>query len=254
VETFPGSARVLHWAGRAAYRAKRYDIASARFAESARLSPHWHNDLWRGKALTQDGRFDEAEALLLPLIAGHPHCRKEVAWLFERRKEHARALEHAEAHLASFPNDALVQEQVKRLRARELEPGELAEEVEALAAVGEEVEEGLLPQYVEDLLAAGRTADARRVVEARAPGLRPGTRLSVGWKAYFGQAYDLAFELFLESLPAQAENPKFLNSLQKAARLAGRLETLLAAYEEVAEQAPRLYGRIKKLEKRLTDE
>ena len=92
------------------------------------------------------------------------------------------------------------------------------------------------------------------LVEARAAGLKPRTLLSVAWAAHQAQAFDISFELFLRGLPGQTGNPKLLGAIQRAALLAGRGEALLKAYEELAEQAPNLYGRMKTLEKKLAEE
>ena len=67
VQAFPSSARVLLLAGRVAYRQKRYERALGLFEDSHRVHPHWRTHHWVGKALTQVGRFSEAEAKETPL-------------------------------------------------------------------------------------------------------------------------------------------------------------------------------------------
>src|SRR5207249_7887387 len=58
---FPQSARILFLAGKVAYRLKDYKEAESHFRESHRVYPHWRNQYWLGKTLTQSGHLAEAE-------------------------------------------------------------------------------------------------------------------------------------------------------------------------------------------------
>jgi tetratricopeptide (TPR) repeat protein len=247
VERFPGSAHVRHWSGRAAYARKRYADAEACFRESGRLAPQVTHDLWLGKALTQLRRFDEAEAVLLGVVDQRPSARADLAWLYELRGDTARALAAAEAHLADHPDDARALEQRDRLRARGMEHGQLAAEVEALAELGEQVSEPVLAAYVEALLREGRGAEVRAVVRARAPTLSARGARALAWTTYKQQAYDLAFDLFAAAFAGGVSDDKQLSAFESAARKAGRVADLIALYEQAAPQRPALHGRIRKL-------
>ena len=247
VERFPSSSHVRHWSGRAAYARRRYAEAEACFRESGKLAPHVNHDLWLGKALTQLQRFDEAEALLLRVIEQRPWARADLAWLYELRGDTARALATTEAYLADHPDDARALEQRDRLRARGMEHGRLAEEVEALAELGEQVSEPVLAEYIEGLLREGRGAEARDVVRARAPALSARGARSLAWKTYKLQAYDIAFELFAAVFAEGISDDKQLSAFESAAKKSGRVADLIALYEQAAAQRPALHGRIRKL-------
>jgi tetratricopeptide (TPR) repeat protein len=247
VSRFPSSAHIRYWCGRAAYARKRYAEAEACFRESGRLAPHVMHDHWLGKALTQLQRFDEAEAVLLRVVAHRPSARADLAWLYELRGDTARALAAAEAYLADHRDDARVLEQRDRLRARGMAHGQLAAEVESLAELGEQVSEPVLAEYIEGLLREGRGADARAVVRDRAPTLSARGARSLAWKTYKLQAYDVAFELFAAVFVAEGADDKQLSAFESAAKKSGRVTDLIALYEQAAPQRPSLYGRIRKL-------
>lgn len=242
---FPSSAHVRHWSGRAAYARKRYADAEAYFRESGKLAPHVMHDHWLGKTLTQMRRFDEAEAVLLRVVEQRPSARADLAWLYELRGDAARALAEAEAYLATHGDDARVREQRDRLRARAMEHGQLAAEVEALTELGEQVSEPVLAEYVEALLREGRGADVRALVHARLSGLSLRGARSLAWKAYKLQAYDVAFELFAAAFAGCDD--KQLSAFEAAAKRSGRVADLIALYEGAAPQRRSLYGRIRKL-------
>jgi tetratricopeptide (TPR) repeat protein len=247
LERFPGSAHVRFWSGRAAYVCKRYAEAEACFRESGRLAPHVTHDLWLGKTLTQLQRFDEAEAILLRVVEQRPSARADLAWLYELRGDTARALTVTEAYLADHPDDARVQDQRARLRARTMDRGQLVAEVEELAGLGEQVSESVLAEYIEGLLREGRGAEVRIVVHERAPSLTARGARSLAWKTYKLQAYDIAFELFAAAFAAGVSDDKQLSAFESAARKSGRVADLIALYEQAAPQRPPLYGRIRKL-------
>lgn len=251
IELYPESGRIHYLAGWLAYRRRDYPRAVGHFRESLRIHPHRHTRHRLGKALTQAGQFDEAEALLLALMPELPACRLDLAWLYERRGEPERAIAQLEAHLAHHPGDPFAQQQLRRLQARTLAPEELQGEVELLLELGEEVPAELLPEYLESLLRTGRGRQARDFIAARAGALDHRAAASLAWVCHRLQAYDLAFELFLKALPAHLGNFKFLNALEAAAERCARLDTLIAEYEARAPEERRLYGRIKGLQKRL---
>lgn len=248
---YPDNGWVQFLAGMSAYRRRDYVTAATRFQESLRLSPHWRTRCYLGRALTQGGRLDQAEPLLLALVAERPQCRRDLAWLLERRGDGARALAEVTRYLADYPDDPLAREQEQRLRARSLAPGELQAEVETLVELGEEVPPELLPEYVESLFASGRGEQARAFVAERAAHLEPRLAVRVAWSCHHHEAFDLAYSLFLRDFRAQCGNVKFLAALEKCAGRCDRLGELIAFYEEQAPQEKRLYGRARKLRKRL---
>lgn len=250
LELFPDSPRIRFLAGRVAYKRRDYAAAEAAFRESRRLHPHPRTDHWLARTLTQAGNLDEAEALLAPLAASRPHCRRDLAWLYERRGDHERALAEVTAYLERYPDDDLARAQEKRLRARTLAPEELEEEVEALAELGAGPPEEVVPEYIEGLLASGQGRRARAFLLEHRNALGHGAVLRTGWVCHRLRAYDLAFELFLEALPWQRGNFKFLTALEGAAERCDRLDALIEVYAAQAPEEKRLYGRIKRLEKR----
>jgi hypothetical protein len=192
-------------------------------------------------------RFDEAEALLLRVAGARPWARADLAWLHELRGDRARSLELVEAHLRDQPDDARVRAQRDRLRARGLSPEQLAGEVEALAALGEQVPDHLFAEYVEGLLREGRGADARAQLLARAPALATAAARTLAWKTYKLQAYDVAFELFAAALDDSVDDDKHLAALEASARRAGRVPELVELYRRAAPRRPSLHGRIRRL-------
>jgi tetratricopeptide (TPR) repeat protein len=236
---------VRHWTGRAAYARKHYAEAEACFRESGKLAPHVMHDHWLGKTLTQLQRFEDAEAVLLRVVEQRSWARADLAWLYEIRGDTAHALAEAEAYLAAHGDDARVREQRDRLRARAMEHGQLAAEVEALTELGEQVSEPVLAEYVEALLRDGRGAEVRALVRARLPALSARGARALAWKTYKLQAYDVAFELFAAAFAGCDD--KQLSALEAAAKRSGRVADLIALYEGAAPQRPALYGRIRKL-------
>lgn len=254
VKQFPDSAGVQHWSGRAAYKQKKYDEAERLLRESLRLADHWITQWWLGKTLTQIGRFGEAERTLTPLAEGHPVCRKDLAWLYERMEEPQRALDEIDRFLEQQPGDAFASEQRTRLLSRLVDDEELLAEVEALRDLGEQVPEQMAPRYLGALLESGQGAQARKLVGEMLPGLDPRLAVRLGWQAYKALEYDLAYDLWLVGLPFNLDNLKLLNSLGKAARVCCREELLAEALEQYAPQQPKLYGRIKKLKREVSAE
>jgi tetratricopeptide (TPR) repeat protein len=247
LERFPDSARILHWAGRAAYEQRDWVTAERCFAESGRVAPHWRSDWHRGRALTQLGRFDEAEALLAPLAATQPECARDAAWLYERKDEPERALRYIELHLEHRPDDRAAQAQRLRLRARALTPQEVIDEVAALRELGEPVPEEVVATWVEALLVSGRGAEVRAWVGEHAARLAPHAARRAAWVAHRLQAWDVAFDLFLLVLDDQTRNVKFLGAIEKAARQCGRVADLAAAYDARGPRVRELYGRARRL-------
>ncbi len=245
----PGSARIHYLAGRMEYQGRRYAQALAHFSESNRLFPHWRTRLWRGKSLTQLGRYGEAEGLLLELHATHPKVGRDLAWLYERMGEEERALHYLERYLESWPDDPLALEQQQRLRSHLLPADELLEEVETLAELGEEIPPQMFATYLQRLLERGESGAARRLVEERLPRMESREAASLAWIAYRLHAYDLALQLFLAGLPGQLENFKYLQSLESTARKCNRTAELIPIYEQYAPEEKRLYGRIRRLER-----
>lgn len=244
---FPDSARILFLAGKTAYRLKQYEAAEWRFRESHRAHPQWQAQYWLGKTLTQAGRFDEAEALLLAAREHSHFAALDLAWLYERKNDLEVALRHCEDFLKQEPGQGYALAQRLRLKARMLEPDALVEEVDALAELGQEVSEALLPEYIEKLFETGQTVRARQEIAARRGrmGMRLGVRLA--WICYRARAYDLACGLFLEFLEGQLSNFKYLAALETAARRSEQRRQVDEAYTRLAERAPHLYGRLKNL-------
>jgi tetratricopeptide (TPR) repeat protein len=250
VELFPSSARVRYLAGWLAYRQKRYGEAVGEFEESERLHAHWHTQRMRGKALTQAGRLDEAEGVLVPLAAEHRQVDLDLAWLYERRADSERALRHVERYLAIDPENEFAQAQHRRLQALAMAPEELLGELETLRELNEEIPEELLPQFVEALIKQGRTPEVRRFLETNRERLTPGPCTRIGWTCYRLQAHDLALDLFLRAFRENRGNFKFLAALERAADRCGRVSELLELYAEHAPEERRLYGRIRTLQSR----
>ena len=247
---FPESGRIIFLAGKVAYRLKDYDEAESHFRESHRVYPHWRTQYWLGKTLTQSGRFDEAEALLLAARERTPTAVLEIAWLYERRNDLQQALKAYDEFLAIHPGHALATERRMRVRARMLEPEVLIEEVGTLAELGEEIPSSLFPEYVQRLFDSGQTLAARDQVTMRMPALDPKTGAQVAWICYRAKAYDLACSLFLAFVRTNLSYYKYLNALESAAVKCGRVSQVLEAYQSYAAEAPALYGRSKSLARR----
>lgn len=248
---FPSSARILYLAGLLAYRLRDYATAETHLRESHHIYAHWRTLHLTGKALTQQGRLEEAETILLPLAEQHPHVHLDLAWLHERKEDVPRALRSIEIFLEVYPENRFARGQRLRLRARALEPRQLLEEVESLLELGEEPPEELLPDYVETLLRLGEGSRAREFIHGRLDRLGPAAATRIGWACYRLQAHDLAVELFMKAFPENRGNVKFLTSLEAAASRAGRLADLVPLYEAECREEKRLHGRLRSLRQRL---
>ena len=253
VELFSASAHVQYRAGIAAYRLRNYSLAAERLRESRRLHPHWKFSRWLGKTLTQLGELERAEGLLAELVESHPVCLTDLAWVHERRGDPARALELLEAHRKRFPDDAFVAARIKRLRTRGLSPEEILQEMALLEELGEEAPPELESAFVRSLLAPGQGKRARELVRERRRTWSREQIREVAWDSYRLQAFDLACELLLQLFPGERSNFKYMNTLERTAQLCGRLDTLVERYESAAESDRTLYGRLKKLRRRLED-
>ena len=248
---FPSSARVFYLAGRVAYQRRDYPAAVARLEESLRISHHWRCQYWLGKALTQAGRLQEAEAALLEAVTHTPLARRDLAWLYERMGENPLALATLEEYVKSQPDDAFAQSQVRKLRARALDPEQLCGELETLQDLGEEIPPEVLPEYVDGLLRTGQGERAREVLAVREGSLDPRTLNQVAWVCHRLQAPDLACRLLLRCVASNLHSAKTLNALEGDAVRAGRLTDVIAAYRSLVEREPRLWGRIRRLQAKL---
>jgi tetratricopeptide (TPR) repeat protein len=250
-QLFPASGRIHYLAGQLHYRRKAYARAEQHFREGERIYPHPWVRRYLGKTLTQLGRFDEAEAVLARLADEGREVWMDLAWLFERRGDYARALRMIDHRLATRPDDAFAQGHRRRLRAKFVPPAELVQEIETLKAFGEDVPEDLLPEFIGNLLRSGQKQKAREVLERLDPKPAPRLSASLGWVCHQLQAYDLAMGLFLRALPEHWGNPKFLSALERAADRCDRLDELLVLYDRHAPEAKHLYGRAISLRRRI---
>ena len=245
---YPASPRVHFLAGRLDYKRKRYAAAAEHFEESARLHPSWRAARWRGKALTELGHLDDAEAILVPLAESQTVVLRDLAWLYDRRGDVARAGRTLDRYLERRPDDRLAKAHRLKLRAREATPQEIEEEVQGLGELGEPVAPALLEAHVDALLADGRTADARHHIDERLAGsIEPPEAASLAWVCYRRQAYDLAVALFARALPRYTGDAKLISALEAAARRAGRVDEVVVLYEKLALDDRRFYGRIRRL-------
>ena len=247
---FPQSGRIFFLAGKAAYRLKDYKEAESHFRESHRIYPHWRTQYWLGKALTQAGRLDEAESLLLAARERTTNALLELAWLYERRNDLQAALKAYDDFLAGHPGHSFAVEQRLRVKARMLEPESLIEEVGTLAELGEDIPEMLFPEYVQKLFETGQTLQEREQIIAKMRGLDSKTGSRLAWICYHAKAYDLACTLFLAHLRANLSYYKYLNALESAAAKCGRIPQVLEAYRSYAPEAPSLHGRAKSMARR----
>ncbi len=251
LEQFPQSSIFHYLGGHVAYSNKDYSRAVQYFREAQHLQPHWKYRRWLGKALTQKGELDEAEALLLELSAEGREFPSDLAWLYERKGDLGRAIALLEQQIKQHPDDAFLKDQLQRLRVRELDPEEVQEEMELMQALGEGPPEEMIPEYVRSLLTTGQGAKARDYVSRESAAWSTRTLRSVAWDCHHLQAYDLATPLFLEVFSEEKHNVKFLAALEKAADRCGKLEELIAHLEAHAPEDKRLYGRLNKLLRRL---
>jgi len=247
---FPESGRIQFLAGKLAYRRKRYEEAETCFRESQRIYPSPQTRYWLGKTLTQIGRFDEAESLLLSAREHNPRALLDLAWLYERKNDLESALGTYDEFLSSHPNDSFAAEQRVRIRAKMMEPVALIEEVSALEDLGEAVPPALFPEYVRRLFESGNALRAREEIASRIKSMDAKLAVQVAWVCYKAQAYDLAYTLFLAHLPTNLQNPKYLVALESAAAKCNRISELIEAYHSHLPQARHLYGRCKSLARR----
>lgn len=249
VVAFPASGRIRHWAGRAAARLHRWGSAALHFEEALRLEPGWTNELWLGKSLTQTGCFDRAEPLLVRVVEQRPSMCMELAWLYERMGDLPRAIRHAEDRLRLAPGDGFATERLLRLKAAAAMPDLVVQEVEGLERLGERVPEAILPRSLEALLQLGRTEAAAALVRDRilSPDVAPATVRSAAWVAYRAQEWAPAWLLFERVMATDLSRRGFLQALERTARMAGRIEDLVARYERLAPDNHNLYGRARRL-------
>jgi tetratricopeptide (TPR) repeat protein len=244
---YPQSGRIVFLAGKVAYRLKDYKEAESHFRESYSIYPHWRTQYWLGKTLTQLGRLDEAESLLLEARERTPNALLELAWLYERRKDLEAALKAYDDFLGAHPDNSFAAQQRLRVRARMLDPESLIEEVGALEELGEEIAPPLFPEYVQRLFETGKTTEARGRILEKMSGLDAKTGSRLAWVCYRAKAYDLACALFLAHLGANLSYFKYLNALESAAARCGRIPQVLEAYRAHEAHAPNLRGRSKTL-------
>ena len=247
---FPQSGRIFFLGGKVAYRLKDYKEAESHFRESHRIYPHWRTQHWLGKALTQSGKFEEAESLLLAAQDRTANALLDLGWLYERRNDLDAALKAYEEFLAVHPDHSFAIEQRLRIKARMIEPESLIEEMAALADLGEDVPVTLFPDYVQKLFETGQTLRAREEITAKMQKLDAKTGSQLAWTCYRAKAYDLAYTLFLANVRANFSYYKYLNALESAAAKCGRIPEVLEAYRSYAADAPSLHGRSKALARR----
>jgi tetratricopeptide (TPR) repeat protein len=247
VRRFPSSAGILFGAGMTAYRRRDYPRALKLFDESERLFTSRKTRRFMGKTLTNMGCFDDAESLLINLLSEYSFCRADLAWLYERKGDVKRALEHVSKHLAEFPNDRGAAAQKTRLEAAGLHRDEVLEQVEVLDDLGEPIPEELISQYVRSMVEAGESRKAREFVKAHLKEFERRTLISLAYDFHHLQLHDMAFELFLMVLEERSADHKVLTTIEYSARKADRIPELVAAYETLAPKQPALYTRVRKL-------
>jgi tetratricopeptide (TPR) repeat protein len=248
---FPESGRIAHLAGKVAYRLKNYKAAESHFRESHRIYPHWRNQYWLGKTLTQSGHLDEAESLLLAAREQTPNALLELAWLYERRNDLPAALKACEDFLAVHPDHSFAAQQRVRIRGLMLEPESLIEEVDALADLGETIPAALIPEYIQKLFETGQTLAAREKITTNLAEWDAKTGLRVAWVCYRAGAYDLACTIFLKYLPENLSYHKYLTALESAGAKCGRIPQVIEAYRSYTDQIPSLHGRVRSLGRRI---
>lgn len=246
LDQFPGSARIHLLAGKHRYGAREYQAALRSFRESERLTPSSATRRWIGKTLTQLGAFDEAEAVLGRLEEEGQRVLLERAWLAERRDDLEQALRLIDMHLAQSPGDRFAEQQRARVEGKRLTPEQMVEDVDQLRALGEPVPAEIIPDYVRNLLRAGRTEDVVRLLAEIDP-MTPKLAGQVAWACYHLAAYDLAFDLFSRGLSVNTTYVKYMRAFEKTARMCDRIDALIEVYEEAASTEPKFYGRITRL-------
>ncbi len=247
---FPQSARIQYLAGRIYYRIKNYRLALQYFEESNSLHWHWRALRWSGKTQTQLGQFEAAERILLGLVTEHVSINIDLAWLYERRNQVVRALEHIEVYLKKYPEDAFANVQRLRLVACTQEPDALSEDVDTLLELDEEVPAEMLPAYIQNLLESGQGHLVRKFVAEHSEQIDEQAAVTLAWICHRLQAYDLAVSLFTKGLPSRLSDVKYLSALESAARHCNRVDELIEQYEVLAPDEKRLYGRVRSLKKR----
>jgi tetratricopeptide (TPR) repeat protein len=200
--------------------------------------------------LTQSGKYEEAESLLLSVQERTAHALLDLGWLYERKNDLTAALKAYEQFLAVHPDHLFAAEQQLRIRARLAEPESLIEEVAALSELGEEVAFALFPEYVQRLFETGHTLKARDEIAAKMRVLDAKTGSRLAWVCYQAKAYDIACALFLAHLRANLSYPKYLNAMESAAAKCSHIPQVLEAYRAHASEFPGLYGRAKALVRR----
>jgi tetratricopeptide (TPR) repeat protein len=248
---FPASSRIQFLAGRLAYRQKDYVRALPFFEESYRLYPSWRSEWFIGKSQTQAGNFEAAEPLFLRLVGEHPTCLKDLAWLYERKNEFARAQSVVNQYLRHFPRDALARQQLQRLQAHALPMADVLDEVETLSSFDEDIPVALLCEYVETRLTRGEGDAVRKWLLPRIEEMNARDAQSVGWVCHRLNAFDLSFELLLKNFTLQSGNFKYLGALESSAEKSGQMERMIVIYEQYADEDKRFYGRMKRLTRRL---
>jgi len=248
---FPESGRIAFLAGKVAYRLKNYKEAESHFRESHRIYPHWRTQYWLGKTLTQSGRLEEAESLLMTAREQTANALLELAWLYERKKDYQAALKAYEEFLAVYPEHSFAIEQRVRIKGSMLDPESLIEELDTLTGLGEDIPAPLFPEYLQKLFETGQTLAARDQITAKLNALDARTVSRVAWVCYRAGAYDLACTLFLKNVPANLSSYKYLNALESAAAKCSRVPQIIEAYSSYAAEIPSLHGRVRSLTRRL---
>jgi hypothetical protein len=103
------------------------------------------------------------------------------------------------------------------------------------------------------LFESGQGPFAREEIASAMNRLDSTAAIALAWVCYTARAYELACSLFLEHLPADLDNRKYLVALETAARRSSRIEQVLEAYQPHTVQAPHLYGRREALSPLLAD-
>ena len=248
-ELFPDSARARYLAGRALAEARDWHGALAQLDEAERLASSWLIRRWRAKALTNCGRGTDAEPILRELMVDRPFVAFDLAWVHERAGRHAEALAVLDGH-AEHLDPAHLAVVRERLQSALLEPGLLAEEVETLAALGEEVADEAFANALGALLDTGRIPAARELVAGRLARLPPRRAIDAGFAAYKRQAWDLALDLLLAGLPSRPTYLPALKAIETAARRCARGPSAAARLRALAEAGhPKLWGWARRLER-----
>jgi tetratricopeptide (TPR) repeat protein len=247
ISRFPSSAGILFQAGVAAYRLKRYPSAEQRFEESEKLFSSKKTRRMLAKTLINLGRFDDAEGMLINLVETDPFCRSDLAWLYERKGDFARAGREAARRLSEYPNDERARSQKIRLEAGALDDAEVIEQVEILEELGEPLPNEMVSRYVSALVASGRSEDARRFILAEKSDLDRRAIVDLAWTCHRLQLHDMAYELFILVVEEESQNIKLLSTLDFCAKRAGREAELAEIYEAMGAKHKALYGRAKKL-------